>query len=685
MISSLANRLELARRQRFVGRIAEQDLFKSALAAPDWPFFVLHIFGPGGVGKTTLLREFAALAAQAKMQVLYLDGRNIEPSPASFMAALQQQTDGISWQAYIGKQNGRFLLFIDTAELLSPLDGWLRDEFLPQLPGNLLVVLAGRHPPSLAWRTDPGWQTVMRIIHLRNLANDESLAYLQTRQVPSEEHPAILDFTHGHPLALSLVADVFAQRPGFHFQPEDAPDVIQLLLEKFVQKVPGPAHRAALEASALVRLMTETILAAMLKMPDVQELFEWLRQLSFVESERRGIFLHDLAREALVADLRWRNPDWYAELRQRAHTYYLGRVQQSGNDEQRRLLSSYIFLHRDNPVVRPYFEWQETGTVYTDVFRPSDEPALLAMIQQYEGAESARLAAYWLAHQPQGVSIIRHATGQLQGCLFAVSLTALSQADLEQDVATQTAWAFLKNRAPLRPGETATMFRFWMALDSYQDVSPVQSRIFLNIIQHYLSQPNLAYTFLPCANPGFWATSFAYAGLERLETADFTIGDQRYGVYGHDWRVVPPLAWLGVMTEQQSGVTTSQELPALVVLDEAGFQAAVRDVLRNYTSPELLGASPLLKTRMMAAYAHLPRNEQVKKLQELVRETAVSLQQTPRHARFYAVLHHTYLQPLETQEQVAERLNLPFSTYRRHLRSGIESLTALLWAQELGN
>jgi hypothetical protein len=36
--------------------------------------------------------------------------------------------------------------------------------------------------------------------------------------------------------------------------------------------------------------------------------------LSFVELSREGLFPHDLAREALVADLRWRNPDWNMEL-----------------------------------------------------------------------------------------------------------------------------------------------------------------------------------------------------------------------------------------------------------------------------------------------------------------------------------------------------------------------------------
>ena len=60
-------------------------------------------------------------------------------------------------------------------------------------------------------------------------------------------------------------------------------------------------------------------------------------------------------------------------------------------------------------------------------------------------------------------------------------------------------------------------------------------------------------------------------------------------------------------------------------------------------------------------------------------------QESPRLVKFYRALYHTYLQPAATQEQAAEVLDLPFSTYRRHLRSGIEELTGRLWLREIGN
>ena len=71
-------------------------------------------------------------------------------------------------------------------------------------------------------------------------------------------------------------------------------------------------------------------------------------------------------------------------------------------------------------------------------------------------------------------------------------------------------------------------------------------------------------------------------------------------------------------------------------------------------------------------------------LQTILRDAAEMLQSAPREAKLYRALYHTYMQPAPTQEQAAELLDLPFSTYRRHLKGGIDRVTEILWAQEIG-
>jgi replication-associated recombination protein RarA len=88
MSSDLANRLNAEGHRRLVGRIAERDLLRPALAADEPPLNVLYLFGPGGVGKTTLLREFATICQEAGIPASYVDAHNLEPSPDAFVGTL---------------------------------------------------------------------------------------------------------------------------------------------------------------------------------------------------------------------------------------------------------------------------------------------------------------------------------------------------------------------------------------------------------------------------------------------------------------------------------------------------------------------------------------------------------------------------------------------------------------------
>jgi hypothetical protein len=70
-------------------------------------------------------------------------------------------------------------------------------------------------------------------------------------------------------------------------------------------------------------------------------------------------------------------------------------------------------------------------------------------------------------------------------------------------------------------------------------------------------------------------------------------------------------------------------------------------------------------------------------LRNILKEAAEQMQNSPKESRFFRVLHHTYFSPASTQEQAAELLDLPFSTYRRHLKTGLQRVTSVLWQKEL--
>jgi hypothetical protein len=264
---TVAERLRQARRRRFMGRAGELELFRTALEAPEPPFTVFHVHGPGGVGKTALLQAFAEAAVGAGRVAVALDGRELEPSPSGFLAALGLAL-GVPGHddPLAALPNDRpVVLLLDTYEMAAPLDDWLRERFLPALPGDTLVVLGGRNPPSPAWRVDAGWGDLLRVISLRNLRPEDSRAYLHAAGVPEGVHERVLGVTHGHPLALSLVVEVLAQGgTQAAFEPGRAPDLVRLLLGRFLEAIPSGRHRRALQVCAHTRVTTEGLLRAAL-------------------------------------------------------------------------------------------------------------------------------------------------------------------------------------------------------------------------------------------------------------------------------------------------------------------------------------------------------------------------------------------------------------------------------------
>ena len=694
MASQLRDLLRTTRRRQFVGREAELALFRRAIDSPTPPIGLLYVHGPGGIGKTSLLLEFLSLCGQSRIPAYYLDTRHVEPSPEAFLSSLSQLMGAApeaELLASLSSSSHRLLLMIDTYEALSPLDSWLRESFLPQLSQSVLTVIAGRNPPAAEWRSDPGWQALLRALPLRNLSPQESRAYLKKRSIPEEHHTSLLQLTRGHPLALSLIADTFSQRGDYPPGMDMASDIVNAILDRFIQKVPGPAHRSALEACALLRTTNEAVLSAMLALPDVFELFSWLKSLSFIERGLRGIFPHDLARDALIAELRWRNPDWYAELHRRARTYYQARLRQADGHDQHAVLFDYVFLHRENLLVRPYFEWQASGGAFPDSAREEDRTTIVEMVRRHEGQQSAEYAAFWLEHQPGGALVFRELSGAIEGFLFCIHLHELDERQAAADPGALAAWRYLRAHAPLRQGEKATLFRFWMAREAYQAVSSIQSLITVHVVLHCLTTAGLAFTFLQVADPEFWAPASAYADLSYLPEASFSVDGRKYGVLGHDWRAVPPMAWLDLLArrELEMGLAIAQPPAAqenLLVLNQADFDSAIKEALRGYTQQESLHRNPLLRSRIILDRTGVlsSRAQRATALQDTLREAAETLRSSPRDAKLYRALLQTYFKPASSQERAAEELDLPFSTYRRHLQEGVARLTASLWEKEVG-
>jgi hypothetical protein len=669
--ASLADLLATRRRQRFVGRAREIDLFTAALRSPDPNATILWVHGPGGTGKTTLLHAVADIAVESGRRVVWLDGAELGPRPDAVRAALLPHVE----------HAGRVVVLIDAYERLEDIDDRIRSDIFPELPADSLVVLAGRRPPGPGWRADPAWSDLVEVVPLGNLSPEECATYLDIVGVEQRRHERMTSLTHGHPLALSLLADVVA-RGADEWDDVLGPDTVSALVRRLIDVVPDSVQWRALAVCAISRVTTQSLLRHVLG-GDGRASFDWLADLSFTEQAPEGVVPHELTREVLDADLRWRDPEQYRDVFRAVRSHVSGRLVAADPSDVRRAILDLKYMFRNLPGVLAPIDWGTWGS--TDCRSAADDrEAAVALIRSAEGDAAADLAEHWFDRQPDGFHVLAGANDGVRGVIGLLDLTAASPADRAADPAALAAWDHAHRIRPPRPGERVTLTRFIVDRDAYQGPSPTLNEVPVLTLQRYLRTPALAWDFLALHEPEQWDEFFALADLPRAVGADFTIDGRRHGLFGHDFRTVPVHDLIDLWTERSLAQDPTLQLMSRsepLVMEQAAFFESVRQALRDLHHPHRLAQNPLMRTRLVQQRGEGSTGGA--ELVELVHQAVDALRAHPRDAKFLRAVDRTYLHPAANQESAAEALGLPFSTYRRHLTGGVERIGAWLWEREL--
>jgi hypothetical protein len=679
---SLGEHLRAARQRAFVGRDRELARFRAALDGVSDAFTVLFLTGPGGIGKSSLLRRFADEAHTAGLTAVELDGRGGECSPAAFEADAAEVFAA-----------DRPVLLVDTFEEYRSLEGWLRDHFLPRLPLGSVVVLAGRQPPSDLWRTDPGWARILRVDSLPELPRGEAVDLLTARGVPPERQGGVLAFAGGNPLALSLAAEVARGHDDANGTWTPAQDVIGTLVSRLIGEVPSAIHRQALEICAHAHMTTEELLRAALPEADAADLpegpgdgaaalFAWLRGLPFIETGPCGIFPHDVVRELLNADLRWRDPRRYRAMHGRILGHLAQRVRQArggsgatagpAGPAMRGLSAAVLYLQRDG-FGSNWFGCARPHEVYEDTLRPGDRDAVLALAAKDGPAENVAIVRHWLDRQPESFYVYRRSvSGETVGFMSWLRLTEARAADRDADPVAAAAWAHARRTGPPAPGEHLGIARFMVRTDPTPSLAG--DLMSARIMAEVLTGDGLTWALVVMEDFETYQRSAFIAGdappLVR-------VGDRLYGLYGHDRRRLSPDASLRQTIRLDPGPEGHTAAPPRPreELPRAEFDAAVRGALRSWHRPDALAESPLLGTGLVAADAADP----VESLRDALAEAAGKLRADRLGEKLHQAVAMTFFEGAPTQEVAADRLGVPFSTYRRHLSRGLARVCELLW------
>ncbi|WP_406175060.1 AAA family ATPase [Streptomyces sp. NBC_00996] len=683
----------------FVGRTDLIDAFRRALRTPgadqDRPA-VLYVHGPGGIGKTALLHRLAAEARRAGRPVIRVDGE-----PKGWAPDNSAESTGA---VETPQAQPSAVLLIDNADRSPAMAPWLTSSVLPHLAQDALVVVAGRRAPDISWYTATAWQASFQAVVLPPLSPAEGLELLRTTQVPTDRVGPVARFADGHPLALRLAGE--AAREGARFSGGQPPQgVVLRLLDRIVGDVPSATHRHALEVCAHSRWTTEDLLHATLtddggetdetgevgRTDRVAGIFDWLRRLPFIVSEREGLAPHGLVRELLDSDRCWRSPSGYRAMHDKIRAHVLHRIRQAMPEDVLPATSALTYLHRSNGFVSRFLTWESGHEVLEVPFRHELRHAVMRLVADIENERAAETTTQWLDRQPRAFRVLWDTAGDRPvGLLAWLLLDPDVDRSATSDPVTAAALRHALARRPPRTHEHVAVVRFWADPAAHRQPTSEMGLMFHRVLAEFIQQEGLAWSFLVLPEGSFLDPLMRFFDQRPLRHP-VGMDDLNFTLYAHDWRTVPVQRWIEVGgTVELAGpdaLPDARHAPhrhatphAVTVLSHEDFDMAVSDALAAWQRRDRLARNPLVRTRMVRDRGG---DDPVEALRDACKEALDALAADPGAAKYHRAVVTGLVRGAPTREAAADRLGLPLSTFRRHLARGLERVRAHLWDLEV--
>jgi hypothetical protein len=646
---TLGTRMSRRDQAAFVGRAAELALVDE-LFVDDPPANVVLVHGPGGMGKSALLRQVAHRGREAGWTPVMVEGRDLPPVPDAIEEALA------------GAQKfERPLVLIDTYERMSALGGHLRRQLLPSLPEHTIVVVAGRQAPERGW-FEGGWETLVREIELKPLTTDESEELLAIHGLGDARRSELAHWAGGSPLALTLAAGAAsdgAWSPGAQSEPRE---MVRTLVRRLAEAEIDGMHRDVLGVACIARVTTIELLRDVLPDIDPAEAMRWLESRTFSEALGGGLTLHELVRRALRADLMQREPERERELRRRiADSLYARAI--SG----RPMLTVDLAALVMTPEIRAFYGWEGSIRNRIDGVRPGDAEQVALLIGTMGSAEWWEPTRAFFEHAPETIAIARDPGDALVG--YAISVTPANAPETARNDVMLGPW--LRHAAEQAPDGNAILWRD--AIDFTRDPqSMIQAMINMaGVLRSGLDNPR--YVYLPIDPERDDLRGFLAAiGAQHLEQLDYQGSDgMRIECHLADYG---ERGLLGIQRDTvylELGLAPPGAAAAPPASPPTVDREAVRDALRNLRLPHALSQSPLASGDGVEE-----RAASVRALLESAAERAFG--DTDSEQLMRQVLVRGYLDPAPSHEQAADELNLSRAAYFRRLKLASERIADVL-------
>jgi len=618
---------------------------------------VIFVHGPGGIGKSALARSLGRRARDSRRPVWEVDARDVPPSPEGLSDAL----------AGVGEES-RPLIVIDSFELIESSGAQLRDELIPSLPDGSVVLIASRRPPDRGW-FGGHWSELVEEIRLGPLPDEDAAELVAVHGVNGELASRVVQWAHGHPLALGLGARIAAEDAAWLPGEEMAPDeLVRALVRRLGEADVAAGHLPALGVAAIARSTTPALLEAALPEHDAEREWEWLSSRTFAEPVGEGIALHALLREAVRADLKRRNPLLEADLKRRIadHVY---EVAESSGELNKVLDLSHLI---ENLGLR-WFVWEASARWRLDSPRPGDAAEIDRAFADSSvdpvggGPDAWELTRAFFERMPELGVVLRDPSGRIVGFTF-VPTTAVDDPELE---ASPWIGQCLRHARRQEPRGEAVIIPY--ACDLTGDLTSGIIGMLANAALLRSSHSNPRYTYMTIDRELEFGRVFAEtAGAERVPELDTPVGSR----YAEAWLLdFGPGGFLANQRELVYRELNLEPPPRPPDRPESVRAEEVRDALRHLGSPVELARSPLASGEGVET-----RAGSVRALLSDAAERAFG--DDPTDVLLRGVLVRGYLDPAASHELAADELHLSRTAYFRRLRQAVERVAEYLSARE---
>jgi hypothetical protein len=373
---------------------------------------------------------------------------------------------------------------------------------------------------------------------LNSLSSEESSRLLEGHAVDKAAHGAIIELSHGHPLALVLLA---AEMRKYGRIPSAlGRDAVRELIKRSVSGAPTPLHRATLEVAARARTTTVAVLADVVDPLQAPVLFNWLSEQCYMNVGARGLSPHDLVRDVVDENLRWRDPEGSRKLDGALNICLLRQLRNGRHDSHAAM--ELQFLERNSGVMKRYFDFGALGSVSIGADIATDRDGIARLREA--GLPPAEKAMFdlWSGHPAARTFVARRPDGSVCGVTLILGIDRVDDVTADEDPIVSAVRRSL-SQSHLGSDGACLMSRFTIPEGDRREASAAMNALQICHLMHWATEQDLHLWIIVAHHPDHFAPLLAEMHFDRIPGCDRSFGGMPVGCFVHDWKSEPWLVW----------------------------------------------------------------------------------------------------------------------------------------------